>query len=149
MAPLPLPREELIELANSGCAIRLPPRFLFCPRMAETMDRALTPFVCATLPRTGSYTFDVWRVPSVTLKGPQAQQQLRGLAEEHVRGGTNEGGADVEIESVELHRTHRHLNNINKIALQITAKPGKQSANLQPDATRTNYGERYRQGEDD
>lgn len=34
-----------------------------------------------------------------------------------------------------------------KIALQITAKPGKQSANLKPDATRTNYGECYRQGE--
>ncbi len=38
--------------------------------------------------------------------------------------------------SSELHRTHLHINNINKIVLQITAKPGKQSANLQPDATR-------------
>lgn len=36
----------------------------------------------------------------------------------------------------ELHRAHRHINNINKIDLQITAKPGKQSANLQPVATR-------------
>ena len=36
----------------------------------------------------------------------------------------------------ELNRTHRYINNINKIALQITAKPGKKYANLQPVATR-------------
>lgn len=36
----------------------------------------------------------------------------------------------------ELNRIHRHINNINKIARQITAKPGKKSANLQPVATR-------------
>jgi len=36
----------------------------------------------------------------------------------------------------ELHGTHRHINNINKIVLQITAKPSKHPANLQPDATR-------------
>ena len=36
----------------------------------------------------------------------------------------------------ELNRTHRYINKINRIALQITAKPGKQSANLQPVATR-------------
>lgn len=101
-APLLLQREELVELPNSGCAIRLPPRFRFCPRMAETMDRSLTPFVRATVPQSGSYTFDIWRVPSVTLKGTQALQQLRGLAEDHVRGWTHEGGVDVEVESVEL-----------------------------------------------
>lgn len=36
----------------------------------------------------------------------------------------------------ELHRTHHHINNINKIALQITAKPGKKYANPQPVATK-------------
>ena len=36
----------------------------------------------------------------------------------------------------ELHRTHRHINNINKIDRQIAAKPGKKSANLQPVATK-------------
>lgn len=34
-----------------------------------------------------------------------------------------------------------------KIVLQITAKLGKQSANLKPDATKTTYGECDRQGE--
>lgn len=34
-----------------------------------------------------------------------------------------------------------------KIALHITAKPGKPSANLKPDATKTTYGEWDRQGE--
>lgn len=36
----------------------------------------------------------------------------------------------------ELNRTHRHINNINEIALQITAKSGKKSVNLQPVANR-------------
>lgn len=36
----------------------------------------------------------------------------------------------------ELHRTHRRINKINHLALQIAAKPGKKYANLQPVATR-------------
>jgi len=36
----------------------------------------------------------------------------------------------------ELNRTHRHINNINRIARQIAAKQSKKSANLQPVATR-------------
>lgn len=36
----------------------------------------------------------------------------------------------------ELHRTLRYINKIKHIARQITAKPGKKSANLQPVATK-------------
>ncbi len=36
----------------------------------------------------------------------------------------------------ELNRTHRYINKIKDLALQITAKPGKTFANLQPVATR-------------
>ena len=36
----------------------------------------------------------------------------------------------------ELNRTYRHINKINHLALQITAKPGKKYANLPPVATR-------------
>jgi hypothetical protein len=101
-APLPRDRDEMVELPNSGCTIRLPPRFRFCPQMAAAMDPSLTPFIRATVPQTGSYTFDVWRLPAATLKGRHATQPLRRLAEEHVRGWKQEGGSDVEIESVEL-----------------------------------------------
>jgi len=36
----------------------------------------------------------------------------------------------------ELHQTHRYINKIKDFARQITAKPGKKFANLQPVATR-------------
>lgn len=87
---------------------------LLLPESCRNNGRVSAPLRLCYLPQIDSYTFDVWRVPSVTLKWPHAQQQLSDLAEEHVRGWTNEGGADVEVESVELHRTHYHINNINK-----------------------------------
>lgn len=102
MAPLPRDRDEMVELPNSGCTIRLPPRFRFCPKMAAAMDPSLTPFIRATVPQTGSYMFDVWRLPPVTIKGRHATQQLRRLAEKHVRGWKHEGDSNFEIESVEL-----------------------------------------------
>lgn len=102
MAPLPLDRDEIVELPNSGCTIRLPPRFRFCAKMAAAMDPSLTPFIRATVPQTGSYSFDVWRVPDVTVTGRQALQQLRRLAEEHVRGWKHEGDPDFDMESGEL-----------------------------------------------
>lgn len=101
MAPLPRDRDEMVELPNSGCTIRLPPRFRFCPKMATAMDPSLTPFIRATVPQTGSYSFDVWRLPDVTVTGRQALQQLRRLAEEHVRGWKHEGDSDFEMESME------------------------------------------------
>jgi hypothetical protein len=36
----------------------------------------------------------------------------------------------------ELHQTHRHINKIQYLARQIRAQPGKQSATLQPVATK-------------
>ena len=87
---------------------------LLLPESCRNNGRVYAPLRLCYLPQIDSYTFDVWRVPSVTHKGPHAQQQLSDLAEEHVRGWTNEGGADVEVESGELHRTHYHINNINK-----------------------------------
>lgn len=101
-APLPLERDDIVELPNSSCTIRLPPRFRFCPKLAAEMDPSLTPFTRATVPQTGSYTFDVWRLPSVTIKGSHAGQHLRRLAEEHLRAWNREREPDVETESVEL-----------------------------------------------
>lgn len=99
------------------------------------------------LPQTDSYTFDVWRVPAVTLKWPHARQQLSGLAEEHVRAWTNEGGVVVGVRVSNCTRLIATSIISTKIALQITAKLGKPSANLKPDATKTTYSECDRQGE--
>jgi hypothetical protein len=70
--------------------------------MAETMGPSVAPFTRTTVPQTGSYTFDVWRAPSIRNKGQQAMQQLRHVAEDNLRGWKREGETDVEIESVEL-----------------------------------------------
>ncbi len=100
-APLPPQSEETVELKNSGCTIRVPPRFRFCPGMAAAMHPSLNPFIRATVPQAGTYSFDVWRVPEVTVKG-QAMPQLCSLAEEHLRGWKREGDPEVEIESTEF-----------------------------------------------
>ena len=70
--------------------------------MAETMSQSLTPFVRATVPQAGSYTFDVWQVPSVLIKGRQPVQQLRIVAEEHLRGWGRAGAPTDEIDCVEF-----------------------------------------------
>jgi hypothetical protein len=101
-APLPTDPDETLELKNAGCTIRVPPRFRFCPRMAAAMDPSLTPFIRATVPQAGSYTFDVWRLPDVTVTGRQSMRELRGWAEEHLRGWRQEGDSDFEIQSNEF-----------------------------------------------
>ena len=100
-APLSSEPEKPMVLPRSGCSIHPPPRFRVCSAMAAAMDPSLTPFVRATVPQSGSYSFDVWRVPSVRIKEPHVLQQLRRFAEEHLRGWVRGGDAAVEIECVD------------------------------------------------
>lgn len=72
------------------------------PAVLLAVHGSLSLFTRATVRQDGSYSFDVWRVPEVTVKGRQALQQLRSLAEEHLRGWKHEGDPEVEIESTEF-----------------------------------------------
>lgn len=99
--PLSPEPEAPITLPRSGCSITPPPRFRVCPAMAAKMDSSLTPFIRATVPQGGSYGFDVWRVPSLSIKGRQATQRLRRIAEEHMREWGRDGDPAVEFEWVE------------------------------------------------
>jgi hypothetical protein len=79
-----------------------------------------------TLPGSDSHVYDaIGSLYPTTIDDPYA-----------FRCGDTSRPADNRPAVFELNRTHRHINNFNKIARQITAKPGKQSANLQPVATR-------------
>ena len=99
--PLSSEPETPMTLPRSGCSITPPPRFRVCPAMAAKMDSSLTPFIRATVPQGGSYGFDVWRVPSLSIKGRQATQRLRRIAEEHMREWGRDGDPAVEFEWVE------------------------------------------------
>ena len=77
---------------------------------------------------------------------PQERSQNVAMAELSGSAGKNRRclcGNEESISSCmgwmtgfELHRTLHHINKINRIARQITEKPGKKSANLQPVATK-------------
>ncbi|MBS0151500.1 MAG: hypothetical protein JSR31_11215 [Nitrospira sp.] len=99
--PLSSEPETPMTLPRSGCSVTPPPRFRVCPAMAAKMDSSLTPFVRATVPQGGSYSFDVWRVPSLSIKGRQATQRLRRIAEEHMREWGRKGDPAVEFEWAE------------------------------------------------
>ena len=100
--PLVSQSQKSMILPRSGCSINPPPRFRFCPAMATTMNQSLTPFVRATVPQAGSYTFDVWRVPSVSVKGRQLVQQLRLIAEDSLRSWGPARDPTLEVECLEF-----------------------------------------------
>ncbi|MBL8073428.1 MAG: hypothetical protein JNL29_03595 [Nitrospira sp.] len=101
LTPLSPEPETPIALPRSGCSIIPPPRFRVCPALETRMDSSLTLFIRATVPQGGSYCFDVWRVPSLSIKGRHATQQLRRVAEEYMREWGRDGDPVVEFEWAE------------------------------------------------
>jgi hypothetical protein len=88
--------EHVVEAA--GCAVILPPRFLFVPREVMPMSSTLASFARIGLVDTPSRLLDVWRVPE-RLSGRDRGQALRRLAVEHTENWTKEGITRLEQEA--------------------------------------------------
>lgn len=95
-APPPRLAAEEIELAEAGCTIRPPPRFL--PVAAEVMGmspgiESLTRIAIATKPRL----LDVWNLGPTPFHDASA---LESAARETVLGWEKEGASDIAVETV-------------------------------------------------
>lgn len=87
--------ERPIEVA--GCAVILPPRYLFVPREIMPMSPTLASFVRVGLGEAPVRNLDVWRLPE-RLTGRDRGQALRRFAVESTERWVDEGVSDLHQE---------------------------------------------------
>lgn len=88
--------EHVVEAA--GCAVVLPPRYLFLPREVMPMAPTLASFVRVGLGDAPMRLLDVWRLRD-RLSGRDRGRALKRLAVETVEGWAEEGATDLDQET--------------------------------------------------
>ena len=88
--------EHVVEAA--GCAVILPPRYLFVPRERMPMSPTLASFVRISIADAPMRLLDVWRLPD-RLSGRDQGRALKRLAVENIEGWANEGVTDLDLEA--------------------------------------------------
>jgi hypothetical protein len=93
--PAAEPHEGDVVVDAAGCAVTLPPRYLFVPREVLPMSPTLASYSRVGLADCQVRMLDIWRVPN-RVGGDDRARRLRDLAAKIVDDWANEGATDIE-----------------------------------------------------
>jgi hypothetical protein len=107
LAPATEPTEGETTVEAAGCAVVLPPRFLFVPREVMPMSPTLASYARATLGDASVRLLDVWRHPT-RIAGRHRERDLERLATETTAAWTGEGATEIEQQAEIVAGDARH-----------------------------------------
>lgn len=99
--PMPKISPGEVSLANIGCVVTPPPRYVFSPGLSKSMERGHAVFTRIALPGAARY-LSVWQVPDVRIRGWDRRRKLEQFAERTIQAWEREGVSEIKIDAQAL-----------------------------------------------
>ena len=107
---------------EAGCAVIVPPRYLFVPREVMPMAPTLAAFVRVGLIDAAPRVLDVGRIQG-TLSGDDPVRALKRFARRHVEGWGRDGVADIEQQSEHVASDGPHVHVRTIVRFKVGENP--------------------------